>query len=104
MTEALSSAEIAANSTKNTTLRDALRTRAMASARDLAGRVVQGSKEWWISQVIQMRIAQESGRGGESVQARLARLRALDPALGGEPYRTALEKFSPAAIAPSGSL
>ena len=51
-----------------------------------------------------MRIAQESGRGGESVQARLARLRALDPALGGEPYRTALEKFSPAAIAPSGSL
>ena len=104
LTEALSSAEIAANSTKNTTLRDALRTRAMASARDLAGRVVQGSKEWWISQVIQMRIAQESGRGGESVQARLARLRALDPALGGEPYRTALEKFSPAAIAPSGSL
>ena len=104
LTEALSSAEIAANSTKNTTLRDALRTRAMASARDLAGRVAQGSKEWWISQVIQMRIAQESGRGGESVQARLARLRALDPALGGEPYRTALEKFSPAAIAPSGSL
>ena len=104
LTEALSSAEIAANSTKNTILRDALRTRAMASARDLAGRVAQGSKEWWISQVIQMRIAQESGRGGESVQARLARLRALDPALGGEPYRTALEKFSPAAIAPSGSL
>ncbi|NDG63097.1 MAG: hypothetical protein EBY29_06465, partial [Planctomycetes bacterium] len=104
LTEALSSAEIAANSTKNTTLRDALRTRAMASARDLAGRVAQGSKEWWISQVIQMRIAQESGRGGESVQARLARLRALDPALGGEPYRSALEKFSPAAIAPSGSL
>ena len=105
LTEALSSAEIAANSTKNTTLRDALRTRAMASARDLAGRVVQGSKEWWISQVIQMRIAQESGRGGESVQARLARLRALDPALGGEPYRTALEKFSStAASPPSGSL
>ena len=104
LTEALSSAEIAANNAKNTTLRDALRTRAMASARDLAGRVAQGSKEWWISQVIQMRIAQESGRGGESVQARLARLRALDPALGGEPYRTALEKFSPAAIAPSGSL
>ncbi len=104
LTEALSSAEIAANSTKNTTLRDALRTRAMASARDLAGRVVQGSKEWWISQVIQMRIAQESGRGGESVQARLARLRALDPALGGEPYRTALEKFSSTASPPSGSL
>ena len=104
LTEALSSAEIAANSTKNTTLRDALRTRAMASARDLAGRVAQGSKEWWISQVIQMRIAQESGRGGESVQARLARLRALDPALGGEPYRTALEKFSSTASPPSGSL
>ena len=104
LTEALSSAEIAANSTKNTTLRDALRTRAMASARDLAGRVVQGSKEWWISQVIQMRIAQESGRGGESVQARLARLRALDPALGGEPYRSALEKFSSTASPPSGSL
>ena len=104
LTEALSSAEIAANSTKNTTLRDALRTRAMASARDLAGRVVQGSKEWWISQVVQMRIAQESGRGGESVQARLARLRALDPALGGEPYRTALEKFSSTASPPSGSL
>ena len=104
LTEALSSAEIAANSSKNITLRDALRTRAMASARDLAGRVVQGSKEWWISQVIQMRIAQESGRGGESVQARLARLRALDPALGGEPYRTALEKFSSTASPPSGSL
>ena len=104
LTEALSSAEIAANSTKNTTLRDALRTRAMASARDLAGRVAQGSKEWWISQVVQMRIAQESGRGGESVQARLARLRALDPALGGEPYRTALEKFSSTASPPSGSL
>ena len=104
LTEALSSAEIAANSTKNTTLRDVLRTRAMASARDLAGRVIQGSKEWWISQVIQMRIAQESGRGGESVQARLARLRALDPALGGEPYRSALEKFSSTASPPSGSL
>ena len=104
LTEALSSAEIAANSTKNTTLRDALRTRAMASARDLAGRVAQGSKEWWISQVIQMRIAQESGRGGESVQARLARLRSLDPALGGEPYRSALEKFSSTASPPSGSL
>ena len=104
LTEALSSAEIAANSSKNITLRDALRTRAMASARDLAGRVAQGSKEWWISQVIQMRIAQESGRGGESVQARLARLRALDPALGGEPYRTALEKFSSTASPPSGSL
>ena len=104
LTEALSSAEIAANSTKNTTLRDALRTRAMASARDLAGRVAQGSKEWWISQVVQMRIAQESGRGGESVQARLARLRALDPALGGEPYRSALEKFSSTASPPSGSL
>ena len=104
LTEALSSAEIAANSSKNITLRDALRTRAMASARDLAGRVAQGSKEWWISQVIQMRIAQESGRGGESVQARLARLRSLDPALGGEPYRTALEKFSSTASPPSGSL
>ena len=104
LTEALSSAEIAANNAKNTTLRDALRTRAMASARDLAGRVAQGSKEWWISQVIQMRIAQESGRGGESVQARLARLRALDPALGGEPYRSALEKFSSTASPPSGSL
>jgi hypothetical protein len=104
LTEALSSAEIAANSTKNTTLRDVLRTRAMASARDLAGRVIQGSKEWWISQVIQMRIAQESGRGGESVQARLARLRALDPALGGEPYRSALEKFSSTASPPSGSI
>jgi hypothetical protein len=104
LTEALSSAEIAANNTKNTTLRDALRTRAMASARDLAGRVAQGSKEWWISQVIQMRIAQESGRGGESVQARLARLRALDPALGGEPYRSALERFSSTASPPSGSL
>ncbi len=103
LTEALSSAEIAANSTKNTILRDALRTRAMASARDLAGRVAQGSKEWWISQVIQMRIAQESGRGGESVQARLARLRALDPALGGEPHRSALEKFSSIASPPSGS-
>ncbi len=103
LTEALSSAEIAANSSKNTTLRDALRTRAMASARDLAGRVAQGSKEWWISQVIQMRIAQESGRGGESVQARLARLRALDPALGGEPHRSALEKFSLIASPPSGS-
>jgi hypothetical protein len=104
LTEALSSAEIAANNTKNTTLRDALRTRAMASARDLAGRVAQGSKEWWISQVIQMRIAQESGRGGESIQARLARLRALDPALGGEPYRSALERFSSTASPPSGSL
>jgi hypothetical protein len=104
LAEALSSAEIAANNTKNTTLRDALRTRAMASARDLAGRVAQGSKEWWISQVIQMRIAQESGRGGESIQARLARLRALDPALGGEPYRSALEKFSSTASPPSGSL
>ncbi len=104
LAEALSSAEIAANNTKNTTLRDALRTRAMASARDLAGRVAQGSKEWWISQVIQMRIAQESGRGGESIQARLARLRALDPALGGEPYRSALERFSSTASPPSGSL
>ncbi|MEY4786421.1 MAG: hypothetical protein RL692_315, partial [Planctomycetota bacterium] len=103
LTEALSSAEISANNIKNTTLRDALRTRAMASARDLAGRVAQGSKEWWISQVIQMRIAQESGRGGESVQARLARLRALDPALGGEPYRSALEKFSSIASPPTGS-
>lgn len=103
LTEALSSAEISAKETKNTTLRDALRTRAMTSARDLAGRVAQGSKEWWISQVIQMRIAQESGRGGESVQARLARLRALDPALGGEPYRSALEKFSSISSPPSGS-
>lgn len=104
LTEALSSAEIAANAAKNITLRDPLRTRAMASARDLAARVEQGSREWWISQVIQIRIAQDSGRGGESVQAKLARLRALDPTLGGEPFRSALEKISPTAIAPSGSI
>ncbi len=104
LTEALSYAEIAATEAKNVTARDALRTRAMASARDLATRVAQGSKEWWISQVIQMRIAQESGRGGENVQARLARLRAIDPTLGGEPFRSALEKLSPAPITPNGSL
>ena len=104
LTETLSSSEMAANDAKNISLRDVLRTRAMASARDLAARVAQGSREWWISQVIQMRIAQDSGRGGESVQARLARLRALDPTLGGEPFRSALEKFAPVAIAPAGSI
>lgn len=104
LTEALSYQEIAANEAKNVPLRDALRTRAMAAARDLATRATQGSKEWWISQVIQLRIAQESGRGGENIQARLARLRAIDPTLGGEPFRSALEKLSQAPITPSGSL
>ena len=101
--EALSFGEIAANQAGNAALRDALRTRAMTSARELAARATQGSSDWWAAQVMQMRIAQAAGRGGESVQARIARLRALDPTLGGEPFHSALEKIAAIPV-PSGSL
>ncbi len=94
LAESLSLAASAADQAGETARRDALRTRAMTSARDLALQSMQGSREWWIAQVIQLQIAHDSGRGGEPVQARLARLRAIDETLGGDPFRGALEKLS----------
>jgi len=102
-TETLSAAEIAASRTGDNTTRDALRTRAMASARELAACTPQASKEWWMAQLVQLRIAQESGRGGESVQARIARLRAIDANLGGASFREEFERIA-ALPQPSGSL
>lgn len=56
-----------------------------------------------MAQLVQLRIAQESGRGGESVQARIARLRAIDANLGGASFREEFERIA-ASPQPSGSL
>ncbi len=64
-------------------LRDERRTRAMIAARALEAIAPDGSPAWWLAQSVQLRIAEESGRGGEPVLASIARLRAVDAALGG---------------------
>jgi hypothetical protein len=64
-------------------LRDERRTRAMSAARALEAIAPDGSPAWWLAQSVQLRIAEESGRGGEPVLASIARLRAVDAALGG---------------------
>ncbi len=92
---ALAQAARAADAAGETSRRDALRTESMDAARRLATKVARGSPQWWAAQVIQLEVAELSGRGGEPLQARLARLRAFDANLGGEPYKSALEKFAP---------
>ncbi|MSR69315.1 MAG: hypothetical protein EXS17_03095 [Phycisphaerales bacterium] len=101
LAQALSQAAGALDGTADTARRDALRNEAMNAARLLATKVARGSAPWWTAQVIQIQMADASGRGGEPLQARLARLRALDPDLGGEPSKSALEKFAPAAPRPA---
>lgn len=64
-------------------LRDERRTRGMNAARALEAIAPDGSPAWWLAQSVQLRIAEESGRGGEPVLASIARLRAADAALGG---------------------
>ncbi len=64
-------------------LRDERRTHAMSAARALEAIAPDGSSAWWLAQSVQLRIAEESGRGGEPVLASIARLRAVDAALGG---------------------
>ncbi len=81
--------------------RDALRNQAMDAAKLLATRVARGTLEWWTAQVIQVELAAASGRGGEPLQARIARLRVIDPELGGEPHKSALEKFARTARDPN---
>ncbi len=102
LAESLASAAISAETAKDFPLRDDLRGRAMTCARNLSASSPPQSKEWWSAQVIQVQIAQDSGRGGDGVQAKIARLRALDGDLGGDPSRSALEGLSArAAQAPS---
>jgi len=64
-------------------LRDERRTRGMNAARALEAMAPDGTPAWWLAQSVQLRIAEESGRGGEPVLASIARLRAADASLGG---------------------
>jgi len=64
-------------------LRDERRTRGMNAARALEAMAPDGTPAWWLAQSVQLRIAEESGRGGEPVLAAIARLRAADASLGG---------------------
>ena len=104
---ALSRAAHAKDQQGDAARRDALRTEAMEAARVLASSVARGSPSWWTAQVIQLELAQATGRAGEPLRARIARLRAFDPDLGGEAFRTLFEKLestpppAPAAAAPS---
>lgn len=92
--QALSQAAAAFNGPADVARRDALRNQAMDAARTLATKVARATPQWWTAQVIQLELAEASGRGGETLQARLARLREIDPQLGGEPFKSALEKLA----------
>ncbi len=94
LAQALSQAAAALNGAADVARRDALRNQAMDAARTLATKVARATPQWWTAQVIQLELAEASGRGGEPLQARLARLREIDPQLGGEPFKSALEKLA----------
>ncbi|MSR44007.1 MAG: hypothetical protein EXS15_01420 [Phycisphaerales bacterium] len=100
LTEVLDAAQHAAVGTPHESTRGALQTRAMEAARELAARANEGSRAWWIAQVIQLGIAHETGRTGERMQARIARLRAMDPLLGGEPFGGMIDGFTTTSITP----
>lgn len=97
LAQTLAAAQRAAAEAADLPRRDALRVGAMAAARDLATRAKQGTREWWIGQAIQLEIAQATGRGGEPLQAKIARLRSFDSTLGGEPFRSTIEGLARAA-------
>lgn len=80
-------------------LRDERRTRGMNAARALEAMAPDGSPAWWLAQSVQLRIAEESGRGGDPVLASIARLRAADPALGGPLMSAAILETESAAMA-----
>ncbi|MSR29054.1 MAG: hypothetical protein EXS03_05695 [Phycisphaerales bacterium] len=73
----------------------------MTSARRLADLSPKGSDEWWLGQVAQLEVARATGRGGEPLHARIARLRAIDPQLGGAVRRAAIEAVELAASGPA---
>jgi hypothetical protein len=82
-------------------LRDERRTRGMSAARALEAIAPDGSPAWWLAQSVQLRIAEESGRGGEPVLASIARLRAADSTLGGPLISAEILETERAAIASS---
>lgn len=56
-------------------------------AYDRVGRTVpEGSPAWWLCQARRLQILDAVGRSRESIAPRVARLRALDPGLGGERF------------------
>ncbi len=66
----------------------------MEVARELERESPRGSPTWWLAQLVQLEVATRSGRGGEPVMAKLARLRAFDESLGGPDYKQALESMA----------
>jgi hypothetical protein len=82
-------------------LRDERRTRGMSAARALEAIAPDGSPAWWLAQSVQLRIAEESGRGGEPVLASIARLRVADSTLGGPLISAEILETERAAIASS---
>ena len=70
----------------------------MQCGRALATASEPQSPEWWLAQTAQLEAASLSGRGGEPVRAKIARLRSLDATLGGAPSHaaiTALDRVAP---------
>ncbi len=87
--------------------------RALAEAIRIHRRLLAGTEEtadpalrtpaWWLSQLRQLQILERVGRAADDAAARLARLRARDPSLGGPDFRMAFERLAAARPAPAGA-
>lgn len=56
----------------------------------VARTVPEGSPSWWLCQVRRLQVLDRVGRSRESIAPRVARLKALDPALGGPSFSATL--------------
>ncbi len=63
----------------------------MEEARILEAAAPKGSPNWWLAHAAQIEVATRTGRISESVRARIARLRAFDPSLGGAAFKASIE-------------
>lgn len=66
----------------------------LAEAFDAYGRIARGAAEgspsWWLAQVRRVQILDRVGESGDAIAPKVARLRALDPALGGTAFAAIL--------------
>jgi hypothetical protein len=52
--------------------------------------VPEGSPAWWLCQARRLQVLDRVNRSRESIAPRVARLRAMDPALGGDRFAATL--------------
>lgn len=71
--------------------RDELLMELITVAREVSTEAQSGSAQWWLAQAMQVEVAQSTGRGGEPILAKIARLRTIDPNLGTTVSRPMLE-------------